>query len=243
MNSIRLKYLVSERITTGASESANDFNPQETRYIRISDFDENGNIRDDVKASIPNDKAEKYLLKKNDILIAVTGGTVGKSMIFRLSERAAYAGYLARIRTNEKLYYKYLYYFLNSPLFDKWRKESINVATIENISAGKYAELPVCYYNIDKQFKIVKKIDEKLKYVEKLIINLHKQIETLNEYKQSVIFDLVTKGLDLNVQFKESGIEWVGKVPSHWKIVFLSSIFYEHKLKYQKEYVDILFDN
>jgi len=187
MNLIRLKHLVSTRITTGASESAGDYSADDTRYIRISDFDGNGNIREEVKVSIPNSKAENYLLNENDILIAVTGGTVGKSMIFNLSEKSAYAGYLARIRTNKKLNYKYLWYFLNSPLFEKWRRESINISTIENISAGKYANLPVYYQNIENQLVIVEKLDKSFLKIKQLIYNQQHQIEKLKEYKQSLI--------------------------------------------------------
>lgn len=219
MNEIRLKYLVSDRITTGASESASDYNPKETRYIRISDFDENGNIRENSKVSIPNTKAENFLLKKNDILIAVTGATVGKSMIFGLSEKAAYAGYLALIRTNDRLNYKYLYYYLNSPLFDKWRKESINVSTIENISASKYANLPIYYYDVKKQIEIVSILDTISLQIDKLIYNQQQQIEKLKEYKQSLISEVVTKGLDPNVEFKDSGIEIIDKIPKDWGII------------------------
>lgn len=224
MNNVRLKYLVSERIATGASESANEYSSNETRYIRISDFDEKGNIREDVKVSIKNEKAANYLLRENDVLIAVTGGTVGKSMIFNLSEKSAYAGYLARIRTNEKLNYKYLWYYLNSPLFQKWRKEAINVSTIENISAGKYADLPIVYHEVNYQEKIVKELDTKFSILDKLIINQQQQIEKLKKYKQSLISEVVTKGLDPNAEMKESGIKWIGNIPSNIELVQLKRL-------------------
>lgn len=46
--------------------------------------------------------------------------------------------------------------------------------------------------------------------------DIEKQIEILNEYKKSVITEVVTKGLDKNVELKDSGIDWIGKIPEHW---------------------------
>ena len=49
-------------------------------------------------------------------------------------------------------------------------------------------------------------------------------IEKLKEYKQAVITEAVTKGLDPNAQMKDSGVEWIGKIPEHWKIIKLKYV-------------------
>lgn len=216
----KLKYLVQLPVTTGASEAAQDYNVSELRYIRISDFDENGNVREENKVSIPTSKGEKYLLEDNDILAAVTGGTVGKALIFHPIDGnpACYAGYLARIRTNELLSTQYLYYYMLSPLFDDFKAKNITKSTMENISASKYHNMPVLWCDVDIQEKIVTELDSVFTKVNTLEDNQRRQIEKLLAYKQAIISRTVLKGLDPTVPMKDSGVEWIGEIPAHWEI-------------------------
>lgn len=192
-NSIRLKFLVDLPIKTGASKEALDYDSNKTRYIRISDFDKKGNIREDVKASIENEDGLQYLLNDKDILVAVTGGTVGKSMIFHANgEKCAYAGYLARIKpTASKLNYKYLYYFMNSPCFDIFKANNITISTMENISASKYNNMPVILWDIKKQLQIVEFLDNQITRLDSLSNKINDEIESLNKYKYSIIAECV----------------------------------------------------
>ena len=79
--------------------------------------------------------------------------------------------------------------------------------------------------SIDIQQKIADYLDKKCVAVDRLIENQRAQIEKLKEYKQSVITEAVTRGLDSSAPMKDSGVEWLGKIPSHWitiknKIIF-----------------------
>lgn len=85
--------------------------------------------------------------------------------------------------------------------------------------------------SFSEQQQIAAYLDKKCALVERLIENQRRQIEKLKEYKQSVITETVTKGLDHSVPMKDSGIEWIGKIPEDWKVVYLSSICSEHKRK------------
>ena len=79
--------------------------------------------------------------------------------------------------------------------------------------------------DVKKQTKIVDCVEKKLSQVDELITNQEKQIVKLKEYKQSVITEAVTKGLDKSAPMKDSGIEWIGEIPAHWdtiKIKFTS---------------------
>lgn len=71
---------------------------------------------------------------------------------------------------------------------------------------------------IDTQVCIIKDLSQKLTEVDKLIEVQQAQIEKLKEYKQSVITEAVTKGLDPTAPMKDSGIEWIGKIPEGWKV-------------------------
>ena len=75
---------------------------------------------------------------------------------------------------------------------------------------------PVC--TTEEQNKIVEILRNKIQSIECLIYNQEKQIEKLTQYKQSLITETVTIGLNSNVETKDSGIDWIGCIPVHWNI-------------------------
>lgn len=78
----------------------------------------------------------------------------------------------------------------------------------------RYVGLPLA--NI--QSKIVDHLNKKCAQIDTLILNQERQIEKLKQYKQSLITEVVTKGLDPTVPLKDSGIEWIGKIPQGWNL-------------------------
>lgn len=88
-------------------------------------------------------------------------------------------------------------------------------------------QLPYCVK--DEQQKIADYLDKKCAAVDRLIENQRAQIEKLKEYKQSVITEAVTHGLDLSSPLKDSGVEWLGKIPVKWNV---------NRLKYRTTYND-----
>ena len=93
--------------------------------------------------------------------------------------------------------------------------------TLNNDSLKSY-EIPVIPFGV--QQKIVKHIQVEEKKVDTLISNNEAQIEKLKAYKQSLITEVVTKGLDPTVPMKDSGVEWIGEIPEHWKIIPLKTM-------------------
>lgn len=71
---------------------------------------------------------------------------------------------------------------------------------------------------VEIQKKIASFLDLKCKEIDDVYSDIEKQIETLEEYKKSIITEVVTKGLDLDVEMKDSGIEWIGEIPKHWNV-------------------------
>ena len=72
--------------------------------------------------------------------------------------------------------------------------------------------------NTDEQLTIANYLDKKCSEIDNVISAQQKRIALLQELKQSVITHAVTKGLNPNVEMKDSGVEWIGKVPKHWKV-------------------------
>jgi len=115
------------------------------------------------------------------------------------------------------IYPDYFNYLLTSLDFQK---------VFHNMGAGlrqtlKYSELKtliVLSLPIPEQQRIASFLDRKCKEVDELIELQEKMIEELKAYKQSVINEAVTKGLNSEVQMKDSGVEWIGQIPEHWDV-------------------------
>lgn len=88
---------------------------------------------------------------------------------------------------------------------------------------------PLILPSIEEQNRIEKFLKEKCAEIDALHTDIEKQIETLEEYKKSIITEAVTKGLDPDVEMKDSGIEWVGMIPKHWDVHPVYSYFGERK--------------
>ena len=100
-----------------------------------------------------------------------------------------------------------------------------------NISQDLIKSLRITIPTRDEQTKIAFFLDEKKAQIDEVISQKEKLIELLKERKQIVINDAVTKGLDKNVEFVDSGVEWIGKIPKHWKLERLGSNFIERREK------------
>ncbi|MFM6005500.1 MAG: restriction endonuclease subunit S, partial [Sphaerospermopsis kisseleviana] len=77
---------------------------------------------------------------------------------------------------------------------------------------------------LDEQEKIARFLDYKTKQIDELIAKKETLIEKLDEKRTSLISHAVTKGLDVNVLMKDSGIEWLGDIPNHWEVKRLKNI-------------------
>ncbi|MBP7652029.1 restriction endonuclease subunit S, partial [Candidatus Dependentiae bacterium] len=219
----KLKRVLKSPLMYGANETAELEDITLPRYIRITDFNNNGILQDDTFKSLPLEKADGYYLKDGDILFARSGATVGKTFQFKnYNGRACFAGYLIKASVNSyKILSDYLYYYTQSPAYDNWKNIIFTQATIQNISATKYDYLEISYPSIDEQKIIVKFLDKTCDSIDKAVELKQKQIEKLDDLRKSIIHNAVTKGLDASVEMKDSGIEWLGKIPKHWEVVKL----------------------
>lgn len=80
---------------------------------------------------------------------------------------------------------------------------------------------------LEEQELIADYLDEKVQEIDNIILKTKETIEEYKKYKQSVITEAVTKGLNPDVEMKDSGIEWIGEIPKCWKIKKISRIYKE----------------
>ena len=192
-----LKRFLSQPLQYGANESAESTNPDWPRYIRITDIDEYGNLRDETFKSLDPEKANDYLLEKGDVLFARSGATVGKTYIFNENYAACFAGYLIKAKCGEKLLPEFLYLYTNSIQYDNWKNSVFIQATIQNIGADKYSLLPIVVPSIEEQQRILDYVNAKLCKLSSVITNVQSQIDDLKKYKSSIITEAVTGKVDL----------------------------------------------
>lgn len=88
----------------------------------------------------------------------------------------------------------------------------------QTLSYGELRKHLLIYPILEEQQKIAEFLDKKCGEVDEMIALQEQIIEELKAYKQSVITEAVTKGLNPNVPMKDSGIEWIGEIPEHWRI-------------------------
>ena len=189
----RLKHLVSESLMYGANESGIPYDANLPRYIRITDITLDGHLKDDGKLSLSASAAEPYILKNNDILFARSGATVGKAFIYKQDYgKAAFAGYLIKASTNELVRADYVFYYTQSSLYEEWKKQIFVQATIQNIGADRYNNLPVVLPSVDEQQEIVAYLDEKCAALDTLIAKKAALLTELETYKKSLIYEYVT---------------------------------------------------
>ena len=121
-------------------------NNKSPRYIRITDIDENGSLIGNVGVTA-NNVEEKYILQNNDILIARSGNTVGKSYIHKtesVGDRCFFAGYLIRFKIDSNLILPdYVYIFTKLSIFCNWVKVTQRVTGQPNINAEEYSSMPI----------------------------------------------------------------------------------------------------
>lgn len=109
--------------------------------------------------------------------------------------------------------------------------ESIDKTTIPHIYFSEYGNRKITIFNYEEQKKIATYLDEQCKKIDEIKADIQKQIVTLEDYKKSVISEAVTKGLDPDVVMKDSKIEFVGKIPTHWELHPVYYYFSEGKIK------------
>lgn len=223
---VRMKFIADEKLMYGANESAELDDRDLPRYIRITDLNSEGNLKEDTFKSLEWEKARPYLLRKGDILFARSGATVGKAYIHETGEPACYAGYLIKLKVDlKKCLPKFVFYYTQTNKYAAWIAENTIQATIQNVSAEKYANLFLPLPSLKLQEIIIKYLENNVAHIDGLIAKKIKYIDLLEQQRQSIITETVTKGLNSNVKMKDSGVEWIGEVPELWEVSKLKNLF------------------
>lgn len=144
-------------------------------------------------------------------------------------EKVIYHYHIWKTKLSSNLNKKFAYYYL-SALTDAL-KAKIHETTMGFITMGVMNNSYIAFPCLKEQEKIVSFLDSQCSEIDAISADIQKEIETLEQYKRSVITEAVTKGLNPDAEMKDSGIEWVGNIPAHWDAIPIRYLFAECRLK------------
>lgn len=193
-------------------------------YISSKDIDvDTSKVQYETGLRIPLDFGKFKIAKKNNSLLCIEGGSAGRKMAF-INQDVFFVNKLACFATEDPINSKFIFYCLRSDVFQTQFFNSIaGLIGGVSISNLKNFYFPFPVYN-DK-VRIVRFLDHQTSLIDELIQRKEKQIELLKEKRLSIINEVVTKGLDPNAKMKDSGVEYLGTIPEHWKLKRLKYIF------------------
>ena len=199
----------------GLTYSPNDIVDDGVLVIRSSNI-QNSELTFDDNVFVAT-VSKCLMVNKGDIIICSRNGSatlVGKCAIVKEQINATFGAFMMRyVPDINKIYAFYLF----QTAIGRY-KGYFATTTINQLTKATISEMKVPVANPSEQQIIATYLDKKCGEIDKVISAQQKRIALLQELKQSVITHAVTKGLDPNVEMKESGVEWIGEVPKHWDI-------------------------
>lgn len=169
--------------------------------------------------------SKKYKPKKGDVYMVKSGATTGNVARVETDEEFNIWSPLAALRPNNKVITTdFIFYFMKSKPFFYSVELSWSYGTQQNIGMGVISNLKMALPPVGEQLKITEFLNSRTSQIDRLIEKKKALIEKLNEKRIALITQAVTKGLNLDVPMKPSGVDWLGDVPAHWKIMKLSHV-------------------
>ena len=182
--------------------------------------------KDDSEGLQPKEFATYQILRENDFIFKmidlqnISTSRVGLSPYTGLVSPA----YIRFTSRHEGQFNDFIYYYLMSLYYNCVFNSLGGDGVRSSLNATDMGNLQIPLPKVDLQKKIVAAIKEKSAGIDALIEIETQQIEKLKEYKQAIITEAVTKGLDKNAPMKDSGVEWIGNIPIKWSLPSIKMI-------------------
>jgi type I restriction enzyme S subunit len=161
------------------------------------------------------------LLRYGDFLFADTSEDLEGSGNFTYlnSSEKAFAGYHTIIlRPGENIYHRYIAYLFDSILFRYQIRNNVWGIKVYSITQSVLRNTKMIIPPQKEQQAIATFLDSRCRRIDGIIVEMEQQIDILKQYKTSLITETVMKGLNKAAPMKDSGIDWIGKIPAHWEV-------------------------
>ncbi|HBJ1650182.1 TPA: restriction endonuclease subunit S [Clostridium botulinum] len=160
-------------------------------------------------------RCNKYNVECSRLIIGRVGALCGN--VRYVTQKAYVSDNALILDLKDREIYKFYYYLLHGANLGR-----LNTSNAQPLITGtKVLNLYIPNINMKSQFKIAAFLDKKCTKIDQTIEKEKQVIEKLKEYKQSVITEAVTKGLNPDAPMKDSGVEWIGEIPEQWQCVKL----------------------
>ncbi|WP_455993859.1 restriction endonuclease subunit S [Porphyromonas endodontalis] len=193
-------------------------------WFRMEDIRKNGRILSDSIQHITS-KAVKGggLFSANSFILATTA-TIGEHALLIADSLANQQFTNLKVRKSlmDKFDMKFLFYYMYK--IGEWCKNSVNTTCFSSVNIDELKSQMIPLFTLSDQKAIAEYLDKATAEIDKAIAQQQHMIDLLNERKQIIIQRAVTKGMDENVEMKDSGVEWIGDIPAHWQVKKLKYI-------------------
>lgn len=182
-----------------------------------------------LKYSSNDNNEETLLFKKNDILFNKLRPYLAKVVVPSFDGGVSTEAIVMRVKNLEKQNsVKYLLYRFLSDNFISKSNSMTDGVKMPRANPNKILNLELAIpFNGNDSFKIANYLDEKTEKIDKEISILEQKIEKYKELKQTLIAETVLRGLDKNIELRDSETQWIGDIPKHWETDRLKNIFNE----------------
>jgi len=222
----KLKYV--SNTNTGFAFSSDDYTDEGIPLVRIGDILQDGNVDIANAKKLPDEYLRTYrfvVVNKNDMLMAMTGATIGKAGRYQFDEKGLLNQRVCKF-VPFKIFADYFWFILKSEQYAEHIKLTGFGGAQPNISDVQLLDFHFALPPLPEQQAIAAFLDRETGRIDALIAKKERLLELLAEQRTALISRAVTKGLDASVRLKPSGVEWLGDVPEHWKVLSLRYLFH-----------------
>ena len=227
--SCKLKYVLRRKVSDGPHETP-IFTDTGIPFLSVDGI-QNGELVFEgcrfISFEDHNEYKKKCPVEKNDVLMG-KAASIGKIARVKVDFPISVRSPLAILKPDlGKITSNFLEYILKSTFLNDQIENFSTSNTQKNISMDDIQRLEILFPSVEYQTQISDYLDQKTQQIDDLSKKTERKIELLKEQRSSLINQCVTKGLDPNVEMKESGVEWIGEIPKEWKtskVKFVSNI-------------------
>jgi type I restriction enzyme S subunit len=181
---------------------------------------------------IADQEKSQRTVRPGNLLLEKSGGgdgqPVGAVVFYDHTAEAVCSNFVARMELADQMAPRYWSFFHAAAYHIRLNVRSIKQTSgIQNLDQNSYLDERGVFPPLAEQIVIANFLDRETAKIDALVEAQERLIELLTERRQTGIAHSITRGLDPNVKMKHSGVEWLGRVPEHWEVTRLASLFNE----------------
>ncbi|TBH71452.1 restriction endonuclease subunit S [Aquirufa antheringensis] len=201
---------------------SDEFLQSSDSYVVTGTDFEKGRVKWETCYQVPMERYEEdpFIQLRNGDLLITKDGTIGKVAVVKDIPKIATlnSGVFLTRPIDDSYVPEFMFWILYSDVFKTFYDYNKSGSTIQHLYQNVFNEFKFPLPSINEQTTIANYLDQKTRQIDNLIAKKEALTQLLEEERTVVVNNAVTKGLDTKVPMKDSGIEWLGDIPEHWKV-------------------------